>query len=238
MGQRTVGRFLEQATRAQLETYSKRLLLEVPRRGGVEALRQAIAAKLKVRLTTRVAPRAYVRVSASPPRAQVSNEVFAAIDFETATTQPDSACAVAVVRVEGGQVVAKRSMLLRPPRASFAFTHVHGLTWAMVREAPSFAEAWPQFRPMLLGIGRLWAHNESFDRSVLEACCAAARLSAPVVQWACSMRLARRVWGFSRPNLASVTGALGIPLCHHEAGSDAEACARIVLRAMKEGLLE
>ena len=43
---------------------------------------------------------------------------FVAIDFETADYGPDSACAVALVRVEGSRIVRRSYFLIRPPRRS------------------------------------------------------------------------------------------------------------------------
>ena len=54
---------------------------------------------------------------------------FVAIDFETADNGRDSACAVALVRVEGEQIVARAYTLLRPPRRYIRFTYLHGIRW-------------------------------------------------------------------------------------------------------------
>lgn len=158
---------------------------------------------------------------------------FVAIDFETADYGPDSACAVGLVRVEGLTVVRRETVLIRPPRPRFAFTHIHGITWEMVAAAPTFAEAWPQLAPILDGAAVLAAHNASFDRRVLAACCAAARLPFPVLPFLCTVRLSRKTWRLHPNDLASVCRRLDIGLKHHDAGSDAEACARIVIAAAK-----
>jgi hypothetical protein len=60
---------------------------------------------------------------------------------------------------------------------------------------------------------------------------AAAGLAAPELSFLCTVQLARRRWGQKRNDLASVCRRLGIGLIHHDAGSDAEACARIVIAA-------
>ena len=156
---------------------------------------------------------------------------FVAIDFETADYLPDSACAVGLVRVEGMQIVQRATVLIRPPRQRFIFTYIHGITWAMVAEQPCFAEAWPQLAPILDGAEFLAAHNAHFDRRVLSACCAAAGLTVPEQSFVCSLQLARRTWRERYNDLASVCLRLGIGLKHHDAGSDAEACARIVIAA-------
>lgn len=156
---------------------------------------------------------------------------FVAIDFETADHGPDSACAVGLVRVENLQVVRREVVLLRPPRRRILFTHVHGITWDMVAEAPGFAAAWPTLAPILDGAAALAAHNAGFDRRVLIACCRAAGHPVPELPFLCTVQLARRQWGMRPANLPAVCRRLGIGLIHHDAGSDAEACARIVIAA-------
>jgi DNA polymerase-3 subunit epsilon len=156
---------------------------------------------------------------------------FVAIDFETANRSPDSACAVGLVRVERGRVVDRLTRRLRPPTRRFEFTCVHGLTWRDVAREPSFAELWPELAGFWRGARFFAAHNAAFDRGVLHACCAAASVAPPRAPFRCTVALARRVWGIYPTRLDVVSRRLGIPLRHHDAASDAEACAAIVLRA-------
>jgi len=159
---------------------------------------------------------------------------FAAIDFETADYRPDSACAVALVKVEDGRIVDRVSSLIRPPRREFVFTYIHGITWEMVRDAPAFAQVWPELHRWLQGVEFLAAHNATFDRGVLAACCRSSGLPVPDIPFRCTVRLARSAFGIYPTRLDTVCRALGIPLVHHQAESDAEACARIVLAAREK----
>jgi len=156
---------------------------------------------------------------------------FVAIDFETADHGADSACAVGVVRVEGLKVVAREALLIRPPRPRVMFTHVHGITWLMVKDAPVFRDAWARVAHLLDGVTFLAAHNAPFDRGVLNACCTAHGVASPALPFVCTVQLARRRWAMKPANLPAVCRRLGIGLIHHNAGSDAEACARIVIAA-------
>lgn len=156
---------------------------------------------------------------------------FVAIDFETADFGRDSACALGVVRAEGGRIVECQSFLIRPPRAEFQFTYIHGITWTRVCHEPTFGELWPRIKPILEGIEFLAAHNASFDRTVLETCLGRAGLKPPELPFLCTMRLARRTWGIRPTRLPDVCHHLGLRLNHHDALSDAEACAQIVLAA-------
>ena len=127
---------------------------------------------------------------------------FVAIDFETADTGRDSACAVALIRVDGATITRRETRLIRPPRPSFQFTHIHGIRWVDVQSEPSFAQVWPELEPVLDGASFLVAHNASFDHGVLRACCYEADLQPPALPFACTMRLARQAWGL-RPTRLS-----------------------------------
>jgi len=160
---------------------------------------------------------------------------FLAIDFETADHGADSACAVGLVLVRGGRIARRAAHLIRPPRRDFRFTYIHGITWNQVRDAPSFAELWPTIAPFVDAADYLAAHNAPFDRGVLRACCAAAGIAPPRRRFICTVSLARATWNVRPTKLPDVCRHLGIPLKHHDAGSDAEACARIVLAAAGAG---
>lgn len=160
---------------------------------------------------------------------------FAAIDFETANYRQESACALGVVIVEDGRIVRAIHELIRPPSSWFVFTHIHGLTWDDVREAPEFGEIWPLIANELAGVEFIAAHNAPFDRGVLRACCAAHRLPLPAQPFVCTVQLARAQWDIRPTKLSDVCHRLDIALRHHQADSDAEACARIVIAATAQG---
>lgn len=156
---------------------------------------------------------------------------FAAIDFETADFCHDSACSVAVVRVRKSKIVDKTHFLIRPPRSRFIFTYLHGITWKHVKNQPAFADIWPHIADKLNGVEFIAAHNAGFDRSVLMKCCNSARIALPQIRFECTVRLARKVWNIYPTKLPNVCSYLKIPLNHHNASSDAEACAKIVIAA-------
>lgn len=158
---------------------------------------------------------------------------FVALDFETADQGRDSACALALVRVERNRIVQRAYHLIQPPRRTFTFSYLHGITWKDVAHKARFAELWPELSGMMENVAFLAAHNASFDRSVLHACCAVSSLKPPQLPFVCTVDVARKVWSIYPTKLPLVCDHLGIPLDHHNAASDAEACARIVLAARK-----
>ena len=171
---------------------------------------------------------------------------FVAIDFETADKGQDSACSVGLVRVENGEIVEKVVQLIKPPRFAegdlfnpapdFEFTYIHGIKPDQVANAPTFAQAWPKLERILKGAHFMAAHNAPFDNGVLTACCAAARLPKPEHRFVCTVRLARATWNLYPTKLPNVCQHLNIELNHHEALSDALACAKIVIAAEKQGV--
>lgn len=160
---------------------------------------------------------------------------FVAIDFETADHGRDSACSVALVIVKGGRIVDSVQRLIRPPRQRMMFTHIHGITWSDVADEPDFAGIWPALADSIAEADFLAAHNAPFDKGVLEGCCAAYGVAVPVKQFLCTVRLAREVWNIVPTKLPNVCQRLGLALRHHDALSDATACANIVLKAMETG---
>jgi DNA polymerase III subunit epsilon len=158
-----------------------------------------------------------------------------AVDFETADYGADSACAIGLARVVDGVVVADDYHLIRPPRRSFAFTYIHGIRWGDVADKPSFGELWPEIADFIGSADRLAAHNAPFDRKVLASCCRAADIKAPRIPFICTVQIARGTWDVRPTKLPDVCSFLGIDLDHHNAASDAIACARIVAAALTDG---
>ncbi|MDA5194505.1 3'-5' exonuclease [Govanella unica] len=160
---------------------------------------------------------------------------FTAIDFETANNARDSACAIGLVRVEQGKIVAEAVHLIRPPSLEFRFTWVHGITRDDVADAPDFATLWPEIAPFFEGVDFISAHNARFDRGVLEGCCDTYGLTPPPLPYLCTVDLARKMWNLRPTKLPDVCRYLAIPLDHHRADSDSRACAAIVIAALEDG---
>lgn len=165
-----------------------------------------------------------------------ASRTYVAIDFETADSKRDSACAVGLTKVRDGRIVDQLYGLIRPPRQQFSpfCVRVHGIHWSDVQDAPTFREFWIENAGFLEDTDFMAAHNASFDRSVLSTCCQKAGLPAPRLRYVCTVDLARNQWDLRPTKLSDVCRYLGLELNHHHAGSDAEACARIVMAAMEE----
>lgn len=168
----------------------------------------------------------------------LANLDFTAIDFETANEQRASACAVGIVRVRGGVIVESFETLLRPRelRVDWRNQQVHGIAEAELHNAPTLADVWPQLLPYLHR-QPVVAHNSAFDVSVLEYSCRDFGVPIPAFHALCSVKMARVAWpNLERHKLDHIAGHFGIPLDHHDALSDARACAEITVRAFRSGV--
>jgi DNA polymerase-3 subunit epsilon len=155
---------------------------------------------------------------------------FTAIDFETANRDPDSACAIGLVRVEDGRIVRRAYRLIRPWTRRFEFTYLHGIAWRHVATARKFADVWPVIAGMCRGVDFVAAHNAAFDEGVLRACCARSGIAPGGLRFECTVQMARRELGIYPTGLAVVAERLGVTLEHHNAA----ACAEIVMRARNQ----
>jgi len=159
---------------------------------------------------------------------------FVAIDFETATGYRNSACAVAIITVADGQISDEYYRLIQPPGNQYWGQNiaVHGIQPEQTAAAPTFYKIYPEIRERLLE-QTVVAHNESFDRSVLRHTMEHYDLGHSELslanRWECTLKI-YRAKGFLPANLAACCSRLNIPLDHHNALSDALACAELFLR--------
>ena len=160
---------------------------------------------------------------------------FVAIDFETANSARASVCSVGIVVVENGKIQEEIHSLINPlTDFHYMNTRIHGITEHMVQDSPTFDEFWPSFRKYM-GSHKLIAHNASFDMGVLRASIDQMREEHPDFLYACSYRIAKKIWpDLYNHKLSTVSDYLGISLKHHDALEDARAAAIITMEAMKQ----
>ena len=160
---------------------------------------------------------------------------FTAIDFETANGSPASPCAVGLIRVRDSKLVATLELLFRPPVPHDWFSEgnirVHGITPAMVQDAPEYSEVINQILEFI-DEDLLVAHNASFDMGVLAASAKAINHELPKLRYGCSLKIARKTYNLESYRLNAVAYAIGHEeFEHHNALADSDACARIVIHA-------
>jgi DNA polymerase-3 subunit epsilon len=158
-----------------------------------------------------------------------------AIDFETATSRRDSACALGLVVVEAGSIVAEREWLIRPPGNEYHTGNVavHGIMPARTESAPDFDDVWDEASALLDGQPFV-AHNAGFDMAVLRACCERWNVPVPQIEYVCTLQMSRKAWpGLDSHRLPVVFDRIGGgDINHHDALADARACSHILAAAI------
>ncbi|MEG1515280.1 MAG: exonuclease domain-containing protein [Clostridia bacterium] len=159
---------------------------------------------------------------------------FVSIDFETACPLPGSICAVGLARVRNGVIVDSCGTLVNP-ESQFSLVNigVHGITPEDVECAPTWGEVWPEIKEYI-GNDILVAHNAVFDMAMLRS--ALGNLGEQCdYTYACTLMMAYAVWpGLECYKLSALCESHGIPLDHHNAKSDAEACAQLAIIVAEE----
>lgn len=156
---------------------------------------------------------------------------FTAIDFETATAYHP--CSVGIVTVENGIIVDEFVTLIKPPNNLYSpFTiQVHGIHPRDTVNAKSFMQVYPEIQKRLQN-RVVVAHNESFDRNVLAKSMALYNLNYDDLnigpRWECTVKI-YKAKGFKPAKLSDCCKVMNIALEHHEALSDARACAKLYL---------
>jgi DNA polymerase-3 subunit epsilon len=162
---------------------------------------------------------------------------YAVVDVETTGTRPwngDRITEIAVIIVRQGRVTERFETLVNPQRPiPPMITALTSISWAMVKDAPTFREICDQ----VLGVleGRIFvAHNAEFDWRFVTAEVERATGRRLDGERLCTVRLARRLLPQLRSRrLDSVALHYGIDIAaRHRAGGDALATAHVLLRLL------
>lgn len=161
---------------------------------------------------------------------------FTAIDFETANRNRNSACSVGFVKVLNGQVVDRGYTLIRPKDSTVdAANHsVHGISEEDLADAPNFADVWKLLEPHITN-QVVVAHNCAFDIDILISMSDDNGIVLPDFRYMCSHKLAQEAFSDLRDyRLDDIAAYLKIDFSHHNALSDAEACASVTIQALQK----
>lgn len=161
---------------------------------------------------------------------------FTAIDFETAVSH--HICSVGIVTVEKGKIIDEYHSLIKPPKNYYNWHNiqVHGICEKDTIGIPLFDKIYPEIKKRIKG-KTVVAHNESFDRSVLSKTMYDYNIAYSDLniaeKWECTLRIYRSK-GYKPARLDACCSKHNIFLDHHEALSDARACAQLYLIAQKQ----
>lgn len=156
-------------------------------------------------------------------------ESFTAIDFETAQGYRWSICQVGLIRVEKGIITKELNILVQPPNNYYwsRFTDIHGISAQDTFKSPTFDVVWNQIEPYITNENVIAHNGFGFDFPVLSNTLEYYGLSTPEYNKFCTYKI-------YKSNLADLCMEHKIPLNHHDALSDARACAELFLRYLKK----
>lgn len=149
-------------------------------------------------------------------------ESFTAIDFETAQGYRWSICQVGLVRVENGKIIDEVNLLVQPPNNYYwpQFTDIHGIKPHHTAKSPFFNQVWNQIKPFIENQNVIAHNGFGFDFPVLSKTLEYYGMVTPEYNKFCTYKI-------YKSNLASLCSDYNIPLNHHDALSDARACATL-----------
>lgn len=161
---------------------------------------------------------------------------FVAFDVETPNRLNSRMSAIGITVIEDG-VITEDFYSLVDPETHFDYFNIKltGINEDTVRDAPTFPDLWTEIEP-LMSSGILTAHNAVFDMGVLKKC-----LKDYGIFWKqnarylCTVQMGRRVLPGMSHKLNVLCDYYGISLDHHNAASDSQACAEILLRYIDAG---
>ncbi len=158
---------------------------------------------------------------------------FFALDVETANHNRGSICQVGVACVRPDNSIDTWVTLVDPQTETWQFSYLHGITNAMVQDAPTISAVISALDGVLQG-QTVYQHS-GFDRSAVRAACQHLGREEPTWDWQNSVSVARRAWPELKGNgghgLGFLKTHLGLQFMHHDAGEDARAAAEVVLMA-------
>lgn len=165
---------------------------------------------------------------------------YAVFDIETTGFRlyPDSLVEIAVVHVDAeGGITGSWDTLLRPRDDEVGPTGVHGVTRAMVRGAPRFAEVAADLYALFAGRVPVAHRLPQFDGRFMAAHFSWAGIDVPeITRGLCTWKHARRHLELPGHTLAACCAHVGIELVDaHQALTDTFATARLLGHFIRAG---
>ena len=151
-------------------------------------------------------------------------------DVETPNGSNDRISSIGFALIEDGQVTETGEYWVNPEtRFDDRNIELTGITPNAVKDAPTFPQVWKALAPWVEG-SILVAHNARFDLSVLKKTASAYDMSLSSAEYLCTMELAKMFLpSLPHYGLKDLCVYYKIDLDHHQAGSDALACAKVLL---------
>ncbi|MGN1418379.1 MAG: exonuclease domain-containing protein [Acutalibacteraceae bacterium] len=164
---------------------------------------------------------------------------FVAFDVEMPSQSSLRISAIGITVVENGEITKQIYSLINPEADFDPFiVDLIGITPQMVADKPTFAEFWPEIQEIMES-GLLVAHGAACDLMALSACLKHYNIPwLDKVAYACTCDLGLLCYPYlEKHSLDVLCGHIGFGgLDHHNALSDSEGCARLMLNYIESGV--
>lgn len=161
-----------------------------------------------------------------------------AFDLEMPNRFGDRISAIGISVIEGGRIVKRYYSLVNPEcRFDPYAAELTGINATLVADKPTFPEIWDDIRGLLTN-EILVAHSAQNDLHVLSNCLNSYGIEwTPTAKCLCTLTMGNLCYpDLENHRLDTMCEALGIELAHHNAGSDADGAALLLLNYIENGM--
>lgn len=147
---------------------------------------------------------------------------YISVDIENPNARGNSICSIGVIIVKDNKIIDKKYSLINPEdRFDINNSKITGLTYADVKDAPTFKEYWKSIEDLFKN-NIIVGHNITYDLSVISKALERYDIDAPVFNYYCTLKLSRKYINTNSYSLNSLCDLLKINLDnHHNALEDA-----------------
>ena len=159
-----------------------------------------------------------------------------AIDFETATEQNNSACAIGLTFIKGTEIIKTESHKIQPPKNEYRTSNIkiHAMQPRDTETEPTFDLIWPKISHYFSESEYITAYNDHFDMSVLKCCLELYNLDPIDFEYFDTISFSTKVCGGNNRKLNERCAVLQIDLeKHHDAMADSIAAAEIIVKCLE-----
>ena len=140
---------------------------------------------------------------------------YISVDIENPNARGNSICSIGIIIVKDNKIIDKKYSLINPEdRFDIKNSKITGLTYADVKDAPTFKEYWKSIEDLFKN-NIIVGHNITYDLSVISKALERYDIDAPVFNYYCTLKLSRKYINTNSYSLNSLCDLLKINLDNH-----------------------
>lgn len=153
---------------------------------------------------------------------------YISVDIENPNARGNSICSIGIIIVKDNQIIDKKYSLINPEdRFDINNTKITGLTYADVKDAPTFKEYWESIEDLFKN-NIIVGHNITYDLTVIAKALERYDIEVPIFNYYCTLKLSRNFINTNSYSLNCLCDLLNVKLGnHHNALEDAKASQKI-----------